>query len=101
KGAAGTTGIRAVATCFTVLFLAEWGDLSQLLTASLAMRYDDPLSVGLGAFLALATVAALGAALGRVLLRRIRLAWVRTTGGAVCLLLSLATALSILGIISI
>jgi putative Ca2+/H+ antiporter (TMEM165/GDT1 family) len=65
------------------------------------MRYDDPLSVGLGAFLALATVAALGAALGRVLLRRIRLAWVRTTGGAVCLLLSMATALSILGIISI
>ncbi len=42
KGAAGATGIRAVATCFTVLFLAEWGDLSQLLTASLAMRYDDP-----------------------------------------------------------
>jgi putative Ca2+/H+ antiporter (TMEM165/GDT1 family) len=101
KGAAGATGIRAVATCFTVLFLAEWGDLSQLLTASLAMRYDDPLSVGLGAFLALATVAALGAALGRVLLRRIRLAWIRTTGGAVCLLLSLATALSVLGIISI
>lgn len=101
KGASGATGFRAVATCFTVLFLAEWGDLSQLLTASLAMRYDDPLSVGLGAFLALATVAALGAALGRVLLRRIRLAWIRTIGGTVCLLLSLATALSILGVIAI
>jgi len=101
KGAAGATGFGAVAACFTVLFLAEWGDLSQLLTASLAMRYDDALSVGMGAFLALATVAALGAALGRVLLRRIRLGLIRTIGGAVCLLLSLATALSVLGIISI
>ena len=46
---------------FSVLFLAEWGDLSQILTASLVLRYHEPLSVFVGAFLALATVSALGA----------------------------------------
>ena len=58
-----------MSTSFLVLFLAEWGDLSQLLTASLAARYHDLVSVGVGAFVALATISALGAALGRTLLR--------------------------------
>ena len=32
----------------TTIFLAEWGDLTQILTANLAVRYHAPLSVGLG-----------------------------------------------------
>ena len=55
---------------FTVLFLAEWGDLSQILTASLVVRYDDPLSVFVGALLALLVVSGLAAALGRTLLTK-------------------------------
>ena len=35
--------------CFLVLFAAEWGDLSQLLTISLVAKYDDPRSVFVGA----------------------------------------------------
>ena len=46
-------GFKVVATSFGVLFLAEWGDLSQLLTAGLAARYHDPLSVFVGSWLAL------------------------------------------------
>ena len=34
---------------FLVLFAAEWGDLSQLLTLSLVAKYDDPVSVFVGA----------------------------------------------------
>lgn len=97
SGAAGATGLGVVATCFSVLFLAEWGDLSQLLTASLAARYDDPLSVGLGAFLALATVSGLGALSGRVLLQRLRLSLVRRVGGTVCLVLAALTLLGVAG----
>ena len=52
-------GFRVVATSFGVLFLAEWGDLSQLLTAGLAARYQDPVSVFVGSWLALVTVAGL------------------------------------------
>ena len=90
------TGLRAVGASFLVLFLAEWGDLSQLLTASLTARYQDPVSVGVGAFIALATVSALGAALGRQLLRRMRLATIRRTGAVVCLALAVITLVELI-----
>ena len=78
-----------------MLFVAEWGDLSQLLTASLVVKYQDPVSVGVGAFVALATVSALGALLGRTLLKRIRLATIRRVGGGLCLLLGAASLLHV------
>ena len=42
-------GFRAVLASFLVLFAAEWGDLSQLLTISLVAQYEDPVSVFIGA----------------------------------------------------
>jgi putative Ca2+/H+ antiporter (TMEM165/GDT1 family) len=92
-------GWRVVTLSFTVLFLAEWGDLSQILTASLVVRYDDPVSVFVGAFLALVVVSGLAAALGRTLLTRMRLSTVRRIGGTVCLLLAAYTALEIAGVL--
>jgi putative Ca2+/H+ antiporter (TMEM165/GDT1 family) len=50
---------RTVVTAFTVIFIAEWGDLTQILTANLAARYHSPLSVGVGSTLALWSIAAL------------------------------------------
>jgi putative Ca2+/H+ antiporter (TMEM165/GDT1 family) len=95
KTRAGIHGWRAVGASFLVLFVAEWGDLSQLLTAGLVVKYEDPVSVGIGAFLALATVSALGAVLGRTLLKRIRVATIRRVGGGVCLLLSVVSLLQV------
>ena len=91
----GLHGWRVVGASFLVLFVAEWGDLSQLLTASLVVKYQDPVSVGVGAFVALATVSALGALLGRTLLKRIRLATIRRVGGGLCLLLGAASLLHV------
>lgn len=99
KAAKQVVGWRVVTLCFTVLFLAEWGDLSQILTASLVVRYDDPLSVFVGAFLALAVVSGLAAALGRTLLTKMRLSTLRRIGGGVCLLLAAYTALEITGVL--
>jgi putative Ca2+/H+ antiporter (TMEM165/GDT1 family) len=82
-----------------VLFLAEWGDLSQLFTASMVLRYQEPVSVFVGAFVALAAVSALGALLGRALLTRIHLSTIRRVGGGVCLLIALLTVLEIAGVI--
>src|SRR3954466_13465000 len=49
---------RRIATVsFGVLFAAEWGDLSQLMTAGLAARYDDPIGVFIGSWSALALIA--------------------------------------------
>jgi len=99
KAAAQVVGWRVVTLSFTVLFLAEWGDLSQILTASLVVRYDDPVSVFVGAFLALVVVSGLAAALGRTLLTRMRLSTIRRVGGTVCLLLAAVTALEIAGVL--
>ena len=82
---------------FTVVFVAEFGDLTQILTVSLAARYDDPLAVGIGSTLAL--WAAAGAAIigGRSLLRIIPMRWL-TRGAALVMValagVSIATAFS-------
>ncbi|MFC7485270.1 TMEM165/GDT1 family protein [Knoellia sp. CPCC 206453] len=90
-------GWKVVTFCFTVLFLAEWGDLSQILTASMVVRFHDPVSVFIGAFLALAAVSGLAAVLGRTLLQRIRLSTIRRVGGTVCLVLAAVSVLQITG----
>lgn len=85
------TGPRAVLACFLVIFIAEWGDLSQLFTAGLAARYADPVSVFVGSWAALLVVAALGALLGKALLARVRLATIRRVGAVVCAGLAVIT----------
>ena len=86
-------GWRVAATSFGVLFLAEWGDLSQLLTAGLAARSGDPVSVFVGSWLALVTVAALAIVLGRTLLRFVSLGLIRRIGAGVCAVLAVVTAI--------
>ena len=92
------TGLKAVSTSFLVLFLAEWGDLSQLATAGFVAQRGHPLSVGVGAASALLLVSGLAAALGRALLSRIRLGRIRAAGGVICLLFALLTTLGLLGV---
>ncbi|MFE9770524.1 TMEM165/GDT1 family protein [Streptomyces sp. NPDC005931] len=58
---------------FMLILVAEFGDLTQIMTANLAARYDDPLSVGLGAVLALWSVAALGIVGGKALMKKVPL----------------------------
>ncbi len=61
------TGFMAQATkAFVVVFLAEWGDLTQLSTASLAARYPDELMIVFSASLmALWSVTAIAVVLGQ------------------------------------
>ncbi|WP_225843723.1 TMEM165/GDT1 family protein [Streptomyces albus] len=73
---------------FMLILVAEFGDLTQIMTANLAARYDDPLSVGLGAVLALWAVAALGILGGRTLMRYVPLRLI--TRVAALLMLGLA-----------
>ena len=91
-------GWQIVSMCFGSIFLAEWGDLSQLLTASMVLKYGEPVSVFLGAWAALLAVSALGAALGRTLLTKMKLSTNRRIGGAVCLVLALVGILELTGV---
>jgi putative Ca2+/H+ antiporter (TMEM165/GDT1 family) len=90
------TGFRAVLASFLILFAAEWGDLSQLLTAGLAARYHDPVSVFVGSLLALVTVAGLAVILGRTLLRFVRLSTIRRVGAVMCLVLACLAAYDVI-----
>lgn len=63
---------RAALTSFGVLFAAEWGDASQLATAGLTARFDSPVFVGLGSWLALVGVGGIAVLLGRKIRERIR-----------------------------
>ena len=75
--AQGTSFVRAAAISFGVLFAAEWGDLSQLATAGLAARFDEPLSVFVGAWAALLVVSGLAVFLGKKLADRLPIALIR------------------------
>ncbi len=83
--------MKVILASFLVLFAAEWGDLSQLLTLSLVARYDDPLSVFIGAWGALLTVSGLAVIVGRVLLRYVPLHVLHYIGAGVCLVLAALT----------
>ncbi len=48
-----------VLTAFSAIFIAEWGDLTQLATATLVAKYGYPLLIFSSATLALWTVAAI------------------------------------------
>jgi putative Ca2+/H+ antiporter (TMEM165/GDT1 family) len=79
---------RAFWTSFGVVFVGEWGDITQLATANLAARYDDPVSVGIGAGLALISVSGMILLLGNRLLRRVPLLLVRRGAGVLLALLA-------------
>jgi Ca2+/H+ antiporter, TMEM165/GDT1 family len=55
---------RSMWLVFVVVFIAEWGDLTQLATAALAARYRSPVVVFGGSTLALWSVASLAVLIG-------------------------------------
>ena len=87
-----TGGWKAFGTSFLVLFLAEWGDLSQLLTAGLVADGRPPVPVFVGSWAGLAAVSGAAVLLGRVIARYVRLNVVRWVGAAVCAILAIVTA---------
>ena len=80
-------------TAFLVIFIAEWGDLTQILTANLAAHYHSGLSVAVGAVLALWSVAAIAVIGGQGLLRYVNVSTVRKITAVVLLVLAVATAI--------
>ncbi len=77
---------------FIVIFLAEWGDLTQILTANLAARYHAPVEVGLGSVLALWSVAGIAVIGGSSLTRFINPAKLRIVTAIVLIVLGIITA---------
>ena len=93
QGARAASFWRVAGTSFTVVFLAEWGDITQVTAANLAARYD-PLLVFAGGTLGLWTVAAVAVSVGAKSLDLIPMAWVRRITAAILLALGIYTAVA-------
>jgi putative Ca2+/H+ antiporter (TMEM165/GDT1 family) len=68
---------RTALTAFVVIFIAEWGDLTQILTANLAVHYHSPVSVGVGALAALWAVAGIAVIGGKGMPRLVSVVTIR------------------------
>jgi Ca2+/H+ antiporter, TMEM165/GDT1 family len=88
---------RAAIASFLVIFAAEWGDLSQLFTATFVSRHGSPVSVFIGSWAALLLVSALAAVAGRWLVQRMPLSMLHYIGAAVCLAFAVWTAVELVG----
>jgi Ca2+/H+ antiporter, TMEM165/GDT1 family len=90
-------GFRKVAwRSFAVLFVAEFGDLTQLVTANLSARYHDPLAVGVGAVLGLWAVGGLAIVGGRQLLRVVPFRWITRIAALVMIALAVVSLIAAL-----
>jgi putative Ca2+/H+ antiporter (TMEM165/GDT1 family) len=95
----GRDGVReafwpVAGTAFAVVFLAEFGDLTQITTVSLAARFHDPIAVGIGATAGLWTAAALAVIVGWRLLRLIKLTWLTKAAAVIMLVLAGTSAVA-------
>jgi putative Ca2+/H+ antiporter (TMEM165/GDT1 family) len=92
-GAPRATFWRVAGGAFVVIFLAEWGDITQISTANLAARYN-PVLVFAGATLGLWAAAAVAVNIGAKSLNLIPLAWVSRITGTILLGLGIYTAIA-------
>lgn len=86
---------RMALASFGVLFAAEWGDASQLATAALTARYDAPLAVFLGSFLALTSVAGLAIIAGKQITKRVPLPLIQKVAGVLFAVFAVLAAIEI------
>jgi putative Ca2+/H+ antiporter (TMEM165/GDT1 family) len=84
---------KLIASTFGVIFLAELGDKTQLAAMTMSATTKKPLSVFIGASLALATVSAIGVAVGTGLAEVVPLSIVRKVAAALFVVIGLAMLL--------
>jgi len=91
---AGTTW-REIAGAFSVIFIGEFGDLTQIQAANLAAKHNWAL-VFIPSTLALALIAVIGAYGGMWITSRLPLVWIRRGGGLIFAGLGIYTIIDLL-----
>lgn len=84
---------RAFASGFTMIFLSEWGDKTQIASALFATEYD-PIMVFIGVMIALLLLSVMAIFLGKFLSSRIDRRAITKVGGVLFLLIGLSFLLS-------
>lgn len=82
---------RIIWIAASVILIAEFADLTQLATAGLAVRFDDPVSVAIGAILALSTVSGIGVLAGSWIQQHVPLGIIQKIAGTMFLLIGGST----------
>lgn len=93
QGPKAPTFARVAGMSFSVIFLAEWGDITQITAANLAARYD-PVLVFVGASLGLWVVSAVAVTIGAKTLSNFPVAWINRITGLILLGLGIYSAVS-------
>jgi putative Ca2+/H+ antiporter (TMEM165/GDT1 family) len=83
QGAARPSFARIFGTTFGIIFLAEWGDITQITVANFTAHYSNPVAVGIGAALALAAVSAVAVNIGAKSLKVLPMAWIQRVTGTI------------------
>lgn len=62
---------KVAGTAYLVIFLGEWGDITQIMTANYVAKYHAPFSVGAGALLGLWAATTIAVLAGSKVLKRV------------------------------
>ncbi len=92
KNPSRTTFLRVATASFGVIFVAEFGDMTEIIIANLAAKYHSPLAVLMGAVVALWAAGAVAILGGRGLVRVMPLKLIARLAAAV---------MAVLGVVSI
>jgi putative Ca2+/H+ antiporter (TMEM165/GDT1 family) len=87
--------LKEIVTAFTVIFVSEFGDLTQIQAANFTVKTHQPLEVFLASSLALIGVSFLGAYGGQFLQRVVPIKWIRLGGGLIFAGLGIYTLVSL------
>ncbi|MQS12025.1 TMEM165/GDT1 family protein [Streptomyces kaniharaensis] len=79
---------KVAGASFAVVAVAEFGDLTQIMTANLAAKYADPAAVGLGAWLALCAVGGIAIVGGQKLLKHVPMKLIVRVAAAIMVVLA-------------
>lgn len=69
-------------SAFYLIFLAEMGDKTQILTLGLSAQYQNPITVLIGLSLAFMTISSVGALLGERTSKILPMKWIKIASGA-------------------
>jgi putative Ca2+/H+ antiporter (TMEM165/GDT1 family) len=83
---------RVALTSFAVIFVGEWGDITQILLANYSASFHDPWSVAVGGLLALWTVAAIAVTAASKILAVLPAVVVRRVTGVILAIFALISA---------
>jgi len=86
---------KVFALAFTVIFLGEWGDITQIATANYAAKYHSVISVAVGATLGLWVVSALAIIFGSRMISMIHPKIISRVTGSILLIFGIFSLISV------